>query len=77
MKNAKLKIILTNIVTILMVLSPLLTFAQNDDEPCNATDPDAVCPIDTYVWILFAAALIIGVFFLYKKQRVQHSNPRA
>ena len=37
--------------------------------PCGGTDPDAICPLDTWVIILVIAASIFSVFNLYRRQK--------
>jgi len=55
------------------VLMPVVSSAQ--DLPCSGNDPyTSNCPLDTNVWALVAMALIAGVFFLYKQQKMQHTN---
>ena len=39
--------------------------------PCDFGDPDANCPLDTWVYVLVAAALFFAVFNLYRRQRSQ------
>lgn len=38
-------------------------------EPCGGTDPDAVCPLDTWVFVLAGAAVLFAVVHLYRKQK--------
>jgi hypothetical protein len=49
-----------------MLLLPLATIAQ--DLPCDGNDPYSTCPLDTWVWILAAIAVIFAVFRLYRKK---------
>jgi hypothetical protein len=37
--------------------------------PCGGTDPDATCPIDTWVIVLMAAASFLAVFTLLKRKK--------
>jgi hypothetical protein len=48
-------------------------FAQGT--PCgNAGDPDApACPLDTWVMVLVAVALIFVTMQLYRKQKLQNA----
>jgi hypothetical protein len=59
------KIFLT---TLLFVVTTLSCFAQLDI-PCDGTDGDAVCPLDTWVVILAVVAFAITVIHLYRKQK--------
>jgi len=55
-----------------LVLSPSLLFAQ--DEACQGADPtgnSTTCPIDTWVWVLVAGAVILGATSLAKKRKLQ------
>ncbi|MEO3403140.1 hypothetical protein AAFN85_04510 [Mucilaginibacter sp. CAU 1740] len=62
------KIFLT---TILLVVTVLSSFAQSSDPgfPCDGTDGDAVCPLDTWVVLLALVAFAITVIHLYRKQK--------
>jgi len=55
-----------------IILSPLLLLAD-PGEPCGDNDPTGMnpCPLDTYVWVLAIAALILGAVYLYKQQKAQ------
>ncbi|CAN5260793.1 hypothetical protein BH09BAC6_BH09BAC6_13880 [soil metagenome] len=52
----------------LLLLNVFCLFAQ-PGEPCGGTDPDAVCPLDTWVFVLAAAALLFTTLHLYRKQK--------
>ncbi|MHB8208574.1 hypothetical protein [Mucilaginibacter sp.] len=61
------------IFTAVMVMSPAILFAQ--DESCQGQDPtgnNTTCPLDTWVWMLVAAAAILGAVKLYahKKNKI-------
>jgi len=47
---------------------------QAQDESCQGQDPtgsSTTCPLDTWVWLLVAAAAIAGAIILSKKQKLQ------
>jgi hypothetical protein len=56
-----------------LVLSPSLLLAQ--DEACQGSDPtgsSTTCPLDTWVWVLVAGAVILGTITLSKKRKPQN-----
>ncbi|HWZ03224.1 MAG TPA: hypothetical protein VNX40_06395 [Mucilaginibacter sp.] len=53
---------------VLFILNSSVLFAQ-PGEPCGGTDPDATCPLDTWVIVLAIIALIFGAYHLYRKQK--------
>jgi hypothetical protein len=76
MRNKIFNKLLLFIFTAAMIMSPAILFAQ--DESCQGQDPtgnSTTCPLDTWVWVLVAAAAILGVVKLYthKKQQDQYS----
>jgi len=55
------------------MLWPALLFAQ--DESCQGSDPtgsSTTCPLDTWVWVLVAAAAILGTVKLYAHENEQN-----
>jgi hypothetical protein len=55
-----------------LLFLPLMSSAQ--DLPCDGSDPyDTDCPLDTWVWVLAAIALIFGAIQLYRQQKI-HSK---
>jgi hypothetical protein len=54
-------------VFVLLMLNVVWSFAQG--LPCDGTDPDAVCPLDTWVVVFAGAALIFAAVRLYRKQK--------
>lgn len=53
-----------------LLLFPLLSMAQNSNLPCEGPDPFSnTCPLDTWVWVLAAIAIIFAVFQLNRKQK--------
>ena len=54
-------------VLILLMFSVILSYGQG--LPCVDTDPDATCPLDTWVLILAAGASIFAVMHLSRKQK--------
>ena len=62
----KLKVFFSTLF--LLAFSTLSLFAQ-PGEPCNGNDPDAYCPLDTWVLVLAGAATLFAVWHLYRKQK--------
>ena len=56
---------------LLLVLSTGALYAQ-PGEPCAGVDPDANCPLDTWVIILAVAALAFATIHLYRKRSAQY-----
>jgi hypothetical protein len=58
-----------------ILLLPFSSFAQ--DLPCADQDPTGTnpCPLDTWVWVLVAAAMVFGAVQLYRKQKLQSATP--
>lgn len=55
---------------LLLLVNVCNLFAQGT--PCgDSGDPDdpTTCPIDTWVWLLVAAALIFAIMQLYRRQK--------
>jgi len=51
----------------LLMLNAVLSFAQG--LPCGGTDPDEVCPLDTWVMVLAVIAFVYTAVHLYRKQK--------
>jgi hypothetical protein len=51
---------------LLTLLSAITANAQG--LPCGGDDPDATCPLDTWVIILVAAASFFAVYTLFKRK---------
>ena len=68
-----IKINKTLILLATFLLLSLATFAQDctDGPGLPGDDPDAgvPCPLDTWVFVLAAVALIITTFYLYRRQK--------
>jgi hypothetical protein len=65
------------LVFLLVLINPIILWAQDfgAGEPCNNNDPDnnTPCPLDSWVFILMAIALVVTVIHLQRtKQR--HMN---
>ena len=56
------------VVFFALVCNAALLFAQ-PGEPCGGTDPDATCPLDSWVWVLAAAAVVFAATHLHRKQK--------
>ena len=65
--NNKVSKILKAIIAICIVSCPSLLLAQ--DLPCGGDDPYATCPLDSWVIVLAAVALIFAAVHLYRKQK--------
>jgi hypothetical protein len=50
------------------MLNGVFLYAQ-PGEPCGGVDPDATCPLDSWVVVLAAVAVTATVVHLYRKQR--------
>ena len=53
---------------LLFILNSSVLFAQ-PGEPCGETDPDATCPLDTWVIVLAIIAVIFAAYHLHRKQK--------
>jgi hypothetical protein len=52
---------------LLLMLNVVALYAQ-PGEPCGGTDPDAMCPLDTWVIVLAIAATAFATIRLHRKQ---------
>jgi len=57
-----------------LLMLPLFSHAQGGDLPCGGDDPTSSnpCPLDTWVWIIAVTAVILGVMYLQRKQKLQN-----
>jgi hypothetical protein len=53
---------------LLLMLNVIALYAQ-PGEPCGGTDPDEMCPLDTWVIVLAIVATAYAAIHLYRKQR--------
>ena len=60
---------------LLLLLFNIIT-AKAQTLPCGGTDPDAMCPLDSWVIVLVIAASIFAAFNLYRRQRSNLSHSR-
>jgi hypothetical protein len=51
-----------------MMLNTAALYAQ-PGEPCGGVDPDATCPLDTWVIVLAFAAVVFAAFHLHRKRQ--------
>ena len=56
-----------------LFLTPAISYAQGGDLPCGGDDPTGTnpCPLDSWVWILAALALIFSTLYLHHQQKLQ------
>ena len=54
-------------VLLLLTFNAVVLHAQ-PGEPCAGTDPDASCPLDTWVFVLAGAMVIVTTVRLYQKK---------
>jgi len=52
---------------LLLMINVIVSYAQGPPPPCEDADPDAGCPLDTWVFFLAGAVLILVVIHLNKK----------
>jgi len=55
-------------VLLIFILNSSVLFAQVG-EPCGGTDPDATCPLDTWVIMLAMVAVVFAAWHLHRKQK--------
>jgi len=72
--HLKQRVVVLLTLTIGLVISPAICFAQDPDNPCDGTDPFADCPLDSWVIALFSITLLSATLYLYRKQKVS-TNP--
>ncbi|MBB3054939.1 hypothetical protein [Mucilaginibacter gotjawali] len=53
---------------VLFIFNSSILFAQ-PGEPCGGTDPDATCPLDTWIIVLAVIAVISAAYHLHRKQK--------
>jgi hypothetical protein len=61
-------------VFVLLLLNIITAHAQT--LPCNGDDPDATCPLDTWVIVLVIAASFFTAFRLYRRKSSSAPNAR-
>lgn len=61
-------------VLILTLISVVTASAQG--LPCGGDDPDATCPLDTWVVVLVVAASLFAAYTLYRKQAALGSRAK-
>jgi hypothetical protein len=61
-------------VLILTLISVVTASAQG--LPCGGDDPDATCPLDTWVVVLVIAASFFAAYTLYRKQTALGSRAK-
>ena len=59
-------------IFLLTLISVVTASAQG--LPCGGDDPDATCPIDSWVVVLVIAASLFAAFTLYRKQASTRTN---
>lgn len=58
-------------VLFLLMINVAVLKAQEPSIACGAVDPDATCPLDTWVIILAVAAFVFAAVKLYRKRSAQ------
>ena len=58
---------------LVLMMSVGLVYAQ-PGEPCYGTDPDAGCPLDTWVIVFAGAAFLLAALHLHRRQKHQHNT---
>ncbi|HVW13803.1 MAG TPA: hypothetical protein VHB54_08280 [Mucilaginibacter sp.] len=58
-------------VLVLILISVATAHAQG--LPCGGDDPDATCPLDTWVIVLVIAASVFAAYRLFRKQKAAGS----
>ncbi|MGZ3944177.1 MAG: hypothetical protein ACXVJB_04500 [Mucilaginibacter sp.] len=53
----------------LLVLLMLSATVHAQTLPCGGTDPDATCPIDSWVIVLVAGASFFAAYTLFKRKK--------
>lgn len=71
MRSRKIKAGL--IVFALLLINIFTVQAQGSGECGDLADPDATCPLDTWVFVLVFAALIFAAFHLYTRRKKQQT----
>lgn len=59
---------------VLMIISMGMLYAQGPGIPCSDADPDAQCPLDTWVIVFAGVALLMAALHLHRKQKQQHKT---
>jgi len=54
--------------TLIVLLIGVVRVCAQDILPCGGEDPDATCPLDTWVIVLVVAAGIFTTYRLYRRQ---------
>ena len=67
--SIKQRFVVLLLLTLGLIISPAISFAQDPDNPCDGTDPFSDCPLDTWVIVLAAIALIGTTIYLHRKQK--------
>jgi hypothetical protein len=61
-------------IFILLLLTTVAAHAQEIGLPCVGDDPDAACPLDTWVAVLAIIAAIFTAFHLYRRSKKSISS---
>jgi len=60
--------------TLLLLLINTVALYAQPGEPCAGTDPDATCPLDSWVIILALVAVVFAIIHLNRRRSPQNSN---
>lgn len=55
------------VLFILLLINTVSVYA--DTNPCDSDDP--ACPLDSWTLVLFFAALVLGSYHLYRRQKTR------
>jgi hypothetical protein len=57
---------------VILMLNVVLLHAQGPPPDC--TDPDASCPLDSWIIVLAAGAFVFAIIYLSRKQKNLYTN---
>lgn len=62
------------ISALILTLISVITAHAQIGLPCGGDDPDATCPLDTWVVVLVVAASLFAAYTLYRRQATLRSR---
>ncbi len=60
--------------TLLLLLLNVMALYAQPGVPCDGTDPDAMCPLDTWVFVLAGVTVVFAAIRLRNKQITKNGN---